>query len=127
MAARRRAPFWTAPGRPTRLGGRPITYAKLFDRWWEQVRATLAAHGLAGRPLYFVSSNLHSLVNLVSGYARRRADLLWEFLEQVGDEPEAAELYAARNSANAENILYYAARLWHRRHPAAPAKQLRQQ
>jgi hypothetical protein len=57
------------------LGGRHISYAKLFDRWWEPIRAVLAAHDLAGRPVYFVSSNLHSLVNLVSGYALRRADI----------------------------------------------------
>jgi hypothetical protein len=109
------------------LGGRHISYAKLFDRWWEPVRAALAARGLAGRPLYFVSSNLHSLVNLLSGYARRRADLLWQFLEEADDEPEAEELAALRGSANAENILYYAARLWHRRHPGAPAKEARRQ
>jgi hypothetical protein len=109
------------------LGGRHVSYAKLFDRWWEPVRATLAARGLAGRPLYFVSSNLHSLVNLLSGYARRRADVLWQFLEAADDEPEAAELVALRGSANDENILYYAARLWHRRHPGAAAKEARQQ
>src|ERR671937_233822 len=55
------------------LGGRHVSYAKLFDRWWEPIQRTLAAHDLAGRPVYFVSSNLHSLVNLVSGYAARRA------------------------------------------------------
>src|SRR5207248_7653672 len=57
----------------------------------------------------------------------RRADLLWRFLEDADDEPEAAELVALRGSANADNILYYAARLWHRRHPASPAKDARQE
>jgi len=108
------------------LGGRHVSYAKLFDRWWDPVRATLAAHDLLGRPTYFVSSNLHSQVNLLSGYATRRADLLWPFLEQADDE-EAAVLVDARGRANAENILYYAARLWHRYHPESPAKAERQQ
>jgi hypothetical protein len=55
------------------LGGRHVSYAKLFDRWWLPVRDALAALDLGDRPIYFVSSNLHSIVNLVSGYAPRRA------------------------------------------------------
>ena len=58
----------------------------------------------------------------MSGYAARRADMLWAFLEAAGDEPEAEVLRAARGQANAENILYYAARLWHRYNPGATAK-----
>ena len=109
------------------LGGRHVSYAKLFDRWWLPVRDALAALDLGDRPIYFVSSNLHSIVNLVSGYAPRRADLLWRFLEAARDEPEAAELHAARGRANAENILYYAARLWHRYHQASAVKEERRQ
>lgn len=107
------------------LGGRHVSYAKLFDRWWQPVQAALASHDLTGRPVYFISSNLHSVVNLLSGYARRRADALWAFLETARDEPEARVLRAARGQANAENILYYAARLWHRAHPDTSVKQER--
>jgi hypothetical protein len=107
------------------LGGRHVSYAKLFDRWWLPIRDALAVRGLAGCPVYFVSSNLHSVVNLVSGYAPRRADLLWRFLEEAHDEPEAAALHAARGQANAENILYYAARLWHQHHPGSAMKEER--
>jgi hypothetical protein len=109
------------------LGGRHTSYAKLFDRWWEPVRTALATRGLLDRPLYFVSSNLHSIVNLASGYARRRAALLWAFLDELADEEEVRLLRAARGTANAENILYYAARLWHRHHPRAEAKHEREQ
>src|SRR5262249_51351520 len=101
------------------LGGRHTSYAKLFDRWWEPLRTALANRGLLERPLYLVSSNLHSMVNLASGYCRRRAGLLWAFLDELADEEEARLLRAARGTANAENLLYYAARLWHRHHPRA--------
>ena len=87
----------------------------------------LPSAGLVGRPLYFVSSNLHSLVNLLSGYARRRADLLWQFLEETPTTSRRRRSSRrCEGTANAENILYYAARLWHRRHPAAPVKLARQ-
>jgi hypothetical protein len=107
------------------LGGTHVGYAKLTRRWWQPISAALVSEGLAGRPIYFVSSNLHSLVNLVSGYAPRRAAELWTFLEQSGERDptgEAAALARLRGQANTENVLYYAARLWHQAHPGAAAK-----
>jgi hypothetical protein len=97
------------------LGGSHVGYAKLTDRWWQPIGAALDRAGLRGRPVYFVSSNLHSLVNMLSGYAPRRAEMLWAFLEACGRaDPvsEAAQLAALRGRANTENVLYYAARLW---------------
>jgi hypothetical protein len=98
------------------LGGSDIGYAKLADRWWRPIGAALAEQRQAGRPVYFVSSNLHSLVNMLSGYARRRAEMLWAFLDASGQadpSSEAAQLAELRGRANTENVLYYAARLWH--------------
>ena len=102
------------------LGGSDVGYAKLTRRWWQPIGEALAQRRLVRRPIYFVSSNLHSLVNLVSGYAPRRASTLWSFLERSGaadPSGEAAELAALRGQANTENVLYYAARLWHQAHP----------
>jgi hypothetical protein len=107
------------------LGGTHVGYAKLTRRRLAASSAALAAEGLVDRPTYFVSSNLHSLVNLVSGYAPRRAADLWSFLEQSGEtDPngEAAALSQLRGQANTENVLYYAARLWHQAHPESVAK-----
>lgn len=107
------------------LGGTDVGYAKLTQRWWQPIGAAMTAHHLEGRPTYFVSSNLHSLVNLVSGYAPRRASVLWNFLERAGEmDPasEAAALMQLRGQANTENVLYYAARLWHQAHPNADMK-----
>jgi hypothetical protein len=107
------------------LGGTDVGYAKLTRRWWQPIGTALAERNLLGRPLYFVSSNLHSLVNLVSGYAPRRAAELWSFLTDSGaadPSGEAAELAALRGRANTENVLYYAARLWHQAHPGAAVK-----
>ncbi|MBV8717520.1 MAG: hypothetical protein JOZ65_20855 [Chloroflexi bacterium] len=111
------------------LGGTDVGYAKLTRRWWRPIGSTLAQRGLEGRPIYFVSSNLHSLVNLVSGYAPRRAQILWSFLAQSGTanpSGEAAELVALRGQANTQNVLYYAARLWHQAHPQSTVKSQRE-
>jgi hypothetical protein len=110
------------------LGGQDVGYTRLVRRWWGPIGEVLVARGLAGRPLYFVSSNMHGVVNLVSGYARRRAPMLWDFLENTREGEqlgELEELRAMRGEANAENVLYYAARLWHRYHPDATVKEER--
>ncbi|HVG96392.1 MAG TPA: hypothetical protein VNK05_05810 [Chloroflexota bacterium] len=107
------------------LGGQDVGYTRLVRRWWQPIGAALDARGLAGRPIYFVSSNMHGVVNLVSGYARRRAEMLWEFLENTREGEELGELEglrAMRGESNAENVLYYASRLWHRYHPEAQVK-----
>ena len=98
------------------LGGTHVGYARLVDRWWQPIGSYLEDHGLTERPFYFVSSNPHSIVNLLSGYVRRRAETLWRFLEATRDGAAAAEIEALRRAkaySNPENVLYYAARLWH--------------
>jgi len=56
------------------LGGTQVGYARLTRRWWAPVRDRLWAQQLQDRPIYFVSSDTHSLSNLVTGIARRRED-----------------------------------------------------
>ncbi|HET7767418.1 MAG TPA: hypothetical protein VFN74_01510, partial [Chloroflexota bacterium] len=112
------------------VGGHDVGYTRLVRRWWQPIGEALAARGLEGRPLYFVSSNMHGVVNLLSGYAPRRAQMLWEFLEGSSEREhigELDELQAMRGRSNAENLLYYAARLWHRHHPEASVKEERRE
>lgn len=107
------------------LGGTHVGYARLVDRWWQPIGSFLSDQGLLERPVYFVSSNPHSIVNLLSGYVRRRAETLWRFLEATRDGAAAAEIEAlrrARSYSNPENVLYYAARLWHASHDDASMK-----
>jgi len=52
------------------LGGTQVGYARMTRRWWQPVHGALADQQLVDRPLYFVSSNTHSLVNIATGVAR---------------------------------------------------------
>ena len=65
------------------LGGTHTGYARLTRRWWAPVSAKLAGTGLTERPLYFVCSNTHSLVNIVTGIARELEPELIAFVEQL--------------------------------------------
>jgi hypothetical protein len=103
------------------IGGTHTAYAKLIRRWSEPIAGLLAAKGLARWPVYFVSSNTHGLVNLLSGYVPRRVGRLEEFLNTTAYE-EAVALREAWHWSNRENLLYYAARLWARSHPDREAR-----
>ncbi len=95
------------------LGGSAVGYARMTRRWWRPVRASLAEQGLANRPIYFVSSNPHSIVNLVTGTARSREDEILEWVESDGPEElktELARLRGGRSEGSWENFLYYSAR-----------------
>jgi hypothetical protein len=96
------------------LGGSHIGYARLTRRWWQPVREELQHQELADRPLYFISSNTHSIVNIATGVARAREDELVRFVEQL---PESDILRAELDSFRAgdsdgswENFLYFVAR-----------------
>ena len=98
------------------LGGTQVGYARLTRRWWAPVHERLAVQQLEDRPIYFVSSNTHSLSNLVTGIARRREDELLAYLESlpesVGLRAELHALRDGRSEGSWENFLYFVAREW---------------
>ncbi len=98
------------------LGGTHVGYARMTRRWWLPVQNELAAQGLADVPTYFVSSNTHSLVNIVSGTAREREAKLIEFVESLPAEDILREELDAFRDGRAEgswdNFLYFVARLY---------------
>ena len=98
------------------LGGTHVGYARLTRRWWAPVRERLAPQQLEDRPIYFVSSNTHSLSNLVTGIARRREDELLAYIEGLpesdGLRGELQALRDGRSEGSWENFLYFVAREW---------------
>ncbi len=102
------------------LGGTQVGSARVTRRWWAPVLALLREQGVADRPVYFVSSNSHSVVNLLSGAAAQRQRQLVEFVDAHGPAEMGDELRRFR-AGTAEgdwsNFLYYAARLYFRALP----------
>jgi hypothetical protein len=98
------------------LGGTHTGYARLTRRWWTPVSAELAVEGLSERPLYFVSSNSHSLVNIVTGIANEREAELVAFVEQLPEDDilrqELTAFREGRSEGSWENFLYFVARLY---------------
>ena len=74
------------------LGGSQSGYARLTRRWWAPVRATLTDQPLSDKPMYFVSSNTHSLVNLVTTGAGASEDEIVSYVEANGPDYLLEEL-----------------------------------
>src|SRR5262249_42455108 len=102
------------------LGGSQSGYARLTRRWWAPVRATITDKGLSDRPMYFVSSNTHSLVNLLTTAAGASEQEIVDFVEANGPDylNEVLERFRSnRKTGSWENFLYYGARLFYEAEP----------
>lgn len=96
-------------------------YRKAVEDWWDDlVRATDDTY-VEFRPIYFVSSNPHSLPNLLSGYALSQREALIDFARQENPEGLATEWedVMARDDLGAQaNYLYYLQRAFLKRDEA---------
>jgi hypothetical protein len=90
------------------LSGPLIEYNRATREWWDHISSLYP--DLLTRPVYFVSSNTHSLLNLVTGFALHEQDELIRFLEAEGS-PDLLQMRdearASGSPAGAANFLYY--------------------
>jgi hypothetical protein len=115
------------------LGGTWNDYERAAQQWWDFI--ALPEHSrqrhrglehwydhnvdnqpmpdLSRRPIYFVSSNMHSLVNLLSGSAEARRGEIIDYVQRSDSDLLRAEYEAItsdRVRSSMENFLYYAAK-----------------
>jgi len=101
------------------IGGSHLGYARIASRWWLPIAAAMDEMGIREAPVYFVSSNSHSLVNVLSGTAR---DFEPEILEWIRHndpdlEDERRKLELGHSRASRQNWLYFGARQIFDLHP----------
>jgi hypothetical protein len=98
------------------LDGSFREYQRSAQRWYQAIDPAVPT----GRPVYFVSSNSHSLANLLGGYARNHRDEILGFLRARNVEdlaPRYDEAVARGDLGLATNILYYSLRAFLRGAP----------
>jgi hypothetical protein len=91
------------------LSGSYVDYRKAAGSWWDHIVATFP-HSLEDRTVYFVSSNTHSLVNLLTTYPLRQEEMLIDFVMHCGDDQLREEYQAIKREkvpSSYENFLYY--------------------
>ncbi len=95
------------------LGGSHVGFVRATRKWWAPVNKLLEDLRLGRRPVYFVSSNTHSLSNLLSGTAHRREDELTRFALTGADAflaEESRKIKEGRSPGNWQNFLYFVSR-----------------
>src|SRR6266508_3256950 len=94
------------------IGGSHLGFARNASRWWLPVAAAMDELGARDAPIYFVSSNAHSLINVLTGVARRieKEIVDWIATSDSELEEERRKLEAGHSRASRQNWLYYGAR-----------------
>lgn len=93
------------------LSGSYSDYQRAAQRWWSSIEPVYLRPTHPRRPaVYFVSSNSHSLVNLLGGYARQNRDQLHAWVRQKNPENLAAafdQAVAEGREDEVSNLSYY--------------------
>ena len=109
------------------LSGSLADYRRATRRWWEHVEEALPGVTFADRPAYFISSNTHSMANLISGYPLMQEDRLVIFIREEGTaelQREYEDIRRENVPSSRENFFYYAWKKYEQAHPEAIADRL---
>lgn len=93
------------------LGGSLSQYWRATRAWWDNIEQVFPE--LLTRPVYFISSNMHSITNLLSGYALQQEGELINYLNHSNDVDlieEWKSISSGDVSSSKENLLYYVLR-----------------
>ena len=85
-----------------------VQYSRAANSWLDEILDRIP--DLIERPVYFVSSNLHSAANLISGYALQKENELQRYLENKETKmlrEEWEKIDRNKLSASKENLMYY--------------------
>jgi len=86
-------------------------YRRARNAWWENIEKTVP--NIRTRPVYFVSSNTHGLVNILSGYGLKSEVELVKYLNRPGNAGllnEWKDITSGSVKSSKENFLYYVLR-----------------
>jgi hypothetical protein len=106
MELMKESPRWL---RVQLLSGSLNEYRRATNDWWNQIEARLP--DIKQRPVYFISSNSHSLSNVLTGFGLRQSDILLDFIKRSENKAllnEWEAIQAGKVPSSRENFLYYA-------------------
>jgi hypothetical protein len=92
------------------LAGSAADYRQAVQAWWRSVIHVGELDSVRQRPVYFVSSNPHSLPNLLNGYARQHRSEVLSYLQERNPDDlwqTWQTLIEKGGIAGQENLLYY--------------------
>jgi len=109
------------------LAGSLADYKRATRAWWRNVERHLPGVSFPDRPVYFISSNTHSMANLLSGFAQQKEELLQAFIHGEGSDElrrEYMDILQENVPSSRENFLYYALKKLESTNPDIVAERL---
>lgn len=96
------------------LGSGLADYRRSVQQWWGKIEQAVPHLNLWERPIYFLSSNTHSIVNLISGIGVEFQQQIVDFVRRENPEDLISELSALPkdDAGQIQNFLYYASRMY---------------
>ncbi|MCB0059057.1 MAG: hypothetical protein KDE45_18595, partial [Caldilineaceae bacterium] len=94
------------------LGSGLGDYRRSVQHWWGKLEDAVPGINLWERPIYFVSSNTHSIINLITGLSWELQHDILDYVRRENPEDLLAELAALPedDAGHLQNFLYYASR-----------------
>lgn len=91
------------------LSGSYMEYARATQYWWDHIEKSYPVSDFLDKNVYFVSSNTHSLINLISRFVLEEKDNIIEYLYKEKDDNliKIWESFQSQNSPAKEYFLYY--------------------
>ncbi|MBP9818135.1 hypothetical protein KBC75_05325 [Candidatus Shapirobacteria bacterium] len=84
-------------------------FSQNCHNWWTDISARSLILGFNEVPVYFVSSNSHSLVNIIGGFINKKQNYIFDYISRT--EPDIYESwFATKRENNREQVndfLYY--------------------
>ena len=109
------------------LSGSLAEYRRATRRWWQNAARAVPDMLFEDRPVHFVSSNTHSLANLLSGFALQREEVLVDYIRTEGTQllqQEYADILERNVPSSRENFLYYTLKKYETDYPAVTDKRV---
>ena len=109
------------------LAGSLADYKRATRRWWQNVERHQPDLDFTDHPIYFISSNTHSMPNLLSGYALDHEEMLHDYVESSGSAEmnrEYQDILDSSVPSSMENYLYYILKKYNSEHPGKRLLQL---
>jgi hypothetical protein len=91
------------------LNGSLIEYNRATNAWWKAIADRVP--DLTSQPIYFISSNTHSIANLLSGFALLSQEEINQYLMDADQEElidEWRQIQTHKVPSSRENFWYYA-------------------
>ncbi|RLC35522.1 hypothetical protein DRH14_00740 [Candidatus Shapirobacteria bacterium] len=95
------------------LAGSWIDYAKATQKWWKNIAKTVDPKlHISKQNIYFVSSNTHSLINLITGSALKHQSLILKYIQK--HQPQLYQLWQQvtnnQSLIHPHDFLYFASK-----------------